>query len=230
MSQGEIQSINWKRQLKRHMFPPENHIATEGEKGIKFLLTNNLLIRIVWTLEAFVYFGISCTSAMTQTSWLQVKITVQEEVLLFKTDMSIYSCITVQRREQMEYLQWHKLCAVKQVTKILEQEKKKSVTLSVLLHQAPPKDCSCFRITYPILRNEKATDFFGKNTLCEKKRCPPATPIWVYAQTTHTQPLHPLSQCLYCFCNKYIAFARMESCVGNKLWRGLGNQHEPASN
>lgn len=77
MSQSEIQSINWKRQLKRHMFPPENHIATKGEKGTKFLLTNNLLIRVVWTLEALVYFGIPRTSATTQKFWLQVGITVQ---------------------------------------------------------------------------------------------------------------------------------------------------------
>jgi len=38
-----------KRQLKIHVFPPENCTAsnTKGEKGTKFLLTNNLLIGVV---------------------------------------------------------------------------------------------------------------------------------------------------------------------------------------
>lgn len=39
------------------MLSPQNHIATAGEKGTEFLLTNNLLIRAVSTLEALVYTG-----------------------------------------------------------------------------------------------------------------------------------------------------------------------------
>lgn len=50
------------------MFPPENCISTstKGEKGMKFLLTNNLLIRVVPTLNILVYFRIPCTLAMTR--------------------------------------------------------------------------------------------------------------------------------------------------------------------
>lgn len=64
-----MQSFNWEKAVKKtHMFPPENSIATntEGEKGTKFLLKNNLLIRVIWTLKALVHFGILSTLATTQ--------------------------------------------------------------------------------------------------------------------------------------------------------------------
>lgn len=43
-------SFKWEKAVKKtHMFPPDNCIATrtKGEKDMKFLLKNNLLIRVV---------------------------------------------------------------------------------------------------------------------------------------------------------------------------------------
>lgn len=47
VSQNEIQSSNWEKAVKKSCVPSTELHATKGEKGTKFLLTNNLLIRVV---------------------------------------------------------------------------------------------------------------------------------------------------------------------------------------
>lgn len=81
----------------------------------------------------------------------------------------------------------------------MEQEKK-SVTLSVLLHQAAAKDGSCFRIRYPIMHSEKVIDFFGGNTLCENKKGVLRPSLFCFMHKLPTQNLYILSVSAFISC------------------------------
>lgn len=89
----------------------------------------------------------------------------------------------------------------------------------MLLHQAAPKDGSCFRIRCHVIHKEKVIDLFGRNILKEKGVLRPSLFFFMHKVPPHK--LYILSL------NVSIAFARMETCDGHRLWNGQVSQQAP---
>lgn len=117
-------------------------------------------------------------------------------MLLFKTDISVYSCIAVHGREQMEYPQWHKLCAIKHVTKIMEQEKINQWLYLCYSTRLLPKMALVLESGVPSWEGHK--HFWGKHYMWKNGVLRPHLFCFLHKLPTHM--VYILSQCIYCLC------------------------------